>query len=106
MGQDDTGRLIFTNQPDAVLEMTAAYEDAGEWPDVLADAISADMGKEIGRPLKVATDKARDCAALYDAALLRAGSISNQERQLAPPPVSSYIAARGGYRDPRCRDRR
>lgn len=100
LGQDATGRLIFTDQADAVLEMTASFDDPGEWPDALADAVSALLASEIARPLRVPSAKAQEALALYDRALLRAQGIANQERRLAPQPQSRYIRARGAFPTP------
>lgn len=95
VGQDATGRLIFTNQPNAIIEMTATYADPGEWPDVLADAVSAALAIELAGPLRVASDKKGTAKADYANALLRAQGAANQERKIGPRAESKYISSRG-----------
>lgn len=96
VGQDDTGRLIYCDEEDAIGEYTATYEDPGQWPDALADAVSALLASEIAGPLRVSADKHAMALQLYDRAIIRAQGIANQERTLAPPPVSKYVSVRGG----------
>lgn len=96
LGQDNTGRLIFTDQPEAIAEYTATYDDPGEWPDAFADAVSALLATEIAGPLRVSADKVAIAMQKYDRALIRAQGIANQERRLAPQPVSKYVSVRGG----------
>ena len=98
LGQDATGRLIFTDQENAVLEMTATYGDPGEWPDALADAVSALLASELAGPLRAGMDKKTAAQGQYMQALVRAQGIANTERRVGPQVVSRYVSARGGSR--------
>lgn len=101
IGQDATGRLIFTNQQNAIIEMTAMYTDGGEWPDAFASAVSSALAVEIAAPLRVAADKKASAKNDYMAAMQRAQGIANAERRVGPPVISRYITARNGMtRDP------
>lgn len=95
IGQDATGRLIFTSQENAILEMTATYSDPGEWPDALTDAVSSALAVELAGPLRVASDKKASARVDYTNALLRAQGVANQERKVGPMAESKYITARG-----------
>jgi hypothetical protein len=99
LGQDGDGRLIFTNQQDAILEMTGTYEDPGEWPGVFADVVSADMASEIGSPLRVEQDRVDRAVGLRNAAWARAAGLASREGRIERP-ISSYVRARGAV-DPR-----
>ena len=96
LGQDATGRLIFTNQEKAILEMTGTLADPGEWPDALADAVSSALAVELAGPLRVAMEKKASAKGDYAQALMRAQGIANNERRIGPQQVSKYITARHG----------
>ncbi len=106
-GQDGTGGLIFTDQENAVLEMSATLDDPGEWPDVFAAYVSADLAVEVAGPLRVPRDKKDGAKADRSNALIRAQGVANAERAIGPAIVSKYVTARGGApRDPTCNWRR
>lgn len=105
VGGTGTARLIFTDEEDAVLEMTGTYEDPGLWPGPFARAVAGKLADKISGPLRVASDKKALGMAEFQNAIISAKGIANQERRLAPQPVSKYISARGGYRDPRLNTR-
>jgi hypothetical protein len=94
LGQDDTGRLVFTNEEDAVLECTAFYEDPGEFPDKFAEAVSWKLASLIAMPLTQDLAKADWCKNNYREWRLEAEGVANQERQLHKPPVSTLATAR------------
>jgi hypothetical protein len=95
LGQDGTGRLIYTDQSEAVLDYTAWYSDAGEFPDVFASAIAYLLASEIAVPLSIDRAKAQDAGQLYLRELNKAQGIANQERRLRPVPASVFIRSRG-----------
>lgn len=106
MDGDNTTRLIFTDQPDAILEMTATYGDSGKYSSAFAQAVAGKLAVKIAGPLRVAADKKALGMEEFAQAIIKAKGLSNTERRLAAQPVSSYVAARGPFRDPRFWNRR
>ena len=97
---DGTARLIYTDQEDAFVEYLHAMTDPGEWPDLLADAISALLGSEIASPLRAGDDKVSKCLGLYMEAKGSAMALAQREGHLMRAQ-SSYITARGANTDAR-----
>jgi hypothetical protein len=96
MGQDDTGRLIYTDEEDAQVEYLHLFSDEGEWNDLLADAIAGLLASEIAIPLGRGQDMADRGLALFSQAKASAMAAAQREGFLRRP-VSSYISVRHGY---------
>lgn len=97
LGQDDTGRLIYTDVEDAILEGTFWYEDPGEFTNSFAEALAWLLATKLAMPLSVDMDKFQNAQASAGNALLKARGITNQERRLKPAPQSLFIRSRGTY---------
>ena len=94
MGQDDTGRLIYTDEEDASVDYLGMLDDPGEWFDLLSDAVSALLASEIAGPLGRGPDvKARNLQ-LFRNAKAEAFAKAQAEGYLSRAP-GSYITARG-----------
>ncbi len=99
---DGSSRLIWTDQPNAILEMVTTYEEAGEWNDRFALAVAADLAGKIAGPLKVAVDRVESAKATGREQLVLAQAAALKEGRATPAPLSRYVTARGcGPRDRR-----
>jgi hypothetical protein len=96
LGQDATGRLVFTDFEDAIVEYKATLDDPGEWPNCLADAVSAELAERIAPIFKVGTDKLQVAQAAKVTALVRAKGIAQKEHH-SQTHVPKAIRARGGW---------
>ncbi len=94
MGQDDTGRLIYTDEEDALVEYIGTLDDPGEWFDLFADAVSALLASEIAGPLGRGEGTRARNDALFQRAKATALAKAQSEGFLRRPPCS-YITARG-----------
>lgn len=104
LGSDDTGRLIFTDQEDAVAIYSHIYTDPGEWPDLFADAVAWCLASEIAIPLRSDAGIAANADAKFREAKANAFARAQSEGFLDRLP-SSYVTARGGLVDQRFRGR-
>lgn len=94
VGRDDTGRLVFTDQEDAVLECTAFNEDEGEWNDTFAQAFAWTLAKNICPELTVDPGKAANAEATSERMMRTARGTSNQEQRRTDPTPSVFISSR------------
>lgn len=100
MGQDDTGRLIYTDEEDALVDYIGTLDDPGEWFDLLADAISALLASEIAGPLGRGSDVRERNLRTFANAKAQAFAKAQAEGFLNRA-TSSYITARGCHDDRR-----
>ncbi len=96
MGQDDTGILIYTDQTDAIGEMTAAFSTEGLWPDAFASAVAWLLAERISPKLQVDRSRQLDATGYMDKALSQAKGIQAQEQANKPRPAASSVMARHG----------
>ncbi len=94
LGQDDTGRLLYTDVEDAIVEYSATADDPGEWPNCFADAVSGELAERIAPIFKVGNDKLQIAQNFKAQALMRAQGITQQEQHNAPN-VPKSVRARG-----------
>lgn len=94
IGQDDQGKLIYTDQPDAVIKYTKRIVDAGRFSSNFAMALSWKLAMLIapmtGR-VKGITDKTE---AGYLAAIAKARVKAANEHQADPEQDAGHIQAR------------
>lgn len=100
MGRDDTGRLIFTDEADALVNYLGLLDDTGEWFDLLADAVSALLASEIAGPLGRGADVKERNLRLFGTAKAQAYAKAQAEGFLKRA-TGSYITARGVFDDRR-----
>lgn len=94
LGQDVTGRLIYTDMEDAIVEYSGTMDDPGEWPTCLADAVSGELAERIAPIFKVGNDKLQIAQQFKAGALMRAQGITQQEMHQAKN-VPKSVRARG-----------
>lgn len=103
MGQDDTGRLIYTDEEDASVDYLGMMDDTGEWFDLIADAVSALLASEIAGPLGRGPEVRDRNLRLFGTAKAQAFAKAQSEGFLKRV-TGSYITARGVFDD--CRELR
>lgn len=94
VGRDETGRLIFTDQEDAVLECTAFAADEGEWNDTFAQAFAWTLAKNMCPELTVDPAKAANAERESSRMISTARGTSSQEQRRHEPPASVFISSR------------
>lgn len=102
---DDQGRLIFTDLEDAVALFSAAFNDPGKWPQLLSQAVAAELAKMAAPGLGKA-DRLGYIESKATEYRIEAQAVAAIELQSHRQPDSSYIQARGGlspFRDYRRR---
>lgn len=95
-GSDITGKLVYTDRQDAVVEVTADIEDVTIFDEDFVDALRLGLAHDIA-PTLAGDDKAGlgvKALAAYDKALLRAAAAAHNEEQPDPPPDSEFIRCR------------
>lgn len=100
MGQDNTGRLIYTNEPDALVDYIGTLDDPGEWFDLFADAVAYLLASEIAGPLGRGPDVRSRNLSLFGGAKAQAFAKAQAEGHLNRA-TGSYITARGAHDDRR-----
>lgn len=96
IGRDDTGRLIYTDQPDAEVEYTYAITDAGQFDADFAQAVALKLAGYIA-PSVTGGDPTRlglRALELYQVAIGIARSNAANEEQADEEPDSPSILAR------------
>jgi hypothetical protein len=95
LGQDITGRLIYTDVEDAMVEYSGTLDDPGEWPNCLADAVAGELATRIAPIFKAGNDKLDRAQATKAQALMQAQGIAQQEQQNRRN-IPGAVRARGG----------
>lgn len=99
IGSDATGKLIYTDEPDAEIEYTARIEAVSKWDSGYVLAVAYLLASKIAMRL-VKEDKigmTERMEAKYVRQMLKVRANAENERRPDPPPESDIITARGGY---------
>lgn len=93
LGSDDSGKLIYTDEPDAVLRMTARITDPEIFDPVFVSAFAWLLGSKIAPGLARDSKIAAEAFRMYlaDIASARADA-ANEATQDAPPDAESISA--------------
>lgn len=94
VGGDASGRLIFTNQAEAVLECTVVREDEAEWGDAFAQAFATVLASNICNELTVDPGQVADIKREAANVLRDAKGVANQEQHRHAVPASTLITSR------------
>lgn len=87
-------RVVYSNQPAAVLRYTADEQDLSLWTPLAVRALAFMLGTFIAGPLAASRALKGDCWNGFLRAVNAASAANKNERQEEPEPESSYIAAR------------
>jgi len=91
---DGTGKLIYTDQPAAVLKYVAKVTDPNMFDALFRSALSWKLASEIGMPLSSAPSLVQNCLTMYAQLIRSAGSHSMNESQEPVEPDSEFTSAR------------
>lgn len=94
VGRDSQGRLIYTNEEDAQLEYTASIEDAGEFDDLMVDALSWYIAAGLAPTNSLIADMATKCMNMFFMTLDTAEARALNESQQEEPIESDFISSR------------
>ncbi|WP_332726482.1 hypothetical protein [Pseudomonas sp. ESBL9] len=94
IGYDPGGRVIHTDQPEAVCRFTFKVEDSTFFDPQFADALAWRLAMELALPLSSKPDLQQFAAQQYRQALTIAEGSAFQESQDDPEPESEFITVR------------
>lgn len=92
---DSQGRLIWTDQEQAVLQYTARIEDPVLFDPMFASALSWRMAMEFARVIARNPMAIRDATIMYNQAIDEAEAMEANESQKEPEPDAEHIRVRG-----------
>ena len=93
-GVDDVGRLIYTDQQDAVLEYTQLLTDPARFRTMLGQAISWYVAGLIAPSLARDRKQAEGCLKMYGIIKSMAAAQAGNEQQQSVEPESEFIRSR------------
>ncbi len=93
-GSDDSGRLIYTDEEDAVAEYTKKIEDPAMFPALFGEAVSWYLSGLICPGLAKDRKQAVACFQMYEITKGRAQATAGNEQQQTTEPESEFIRAR------------
>lgn len=93
-GSDETARLIYTNEEDAVLEYTKRITDTDLFPAVFAMAVSWYLASLLAPGIAKDKKQAGNCLQIYMVMKSTASAQQLNEQQQSPEPESEAIRAR------------
>lgn len=94
IGSDDTGKLIYTDQEDAIIEYTKTLTDVAQFRPTLVMAISWYLAALICPGLAKDPKQADRAMRMYVLTLSQAQARALNEQQQTPEPESEFIRAR------------
>jgi hypothetical protein len=94
IGQDDTGRLVYTDTEEAIVEITKLVTNTALFPAMFAEAVSWWLGGKIGPGLAKDRKQADRCFAMANRILVSAEASDRNEAQDPPELESEFTRAR------------
>jgi len=94
IGNDDSGRVVFTDAEDAVLQYTSRYEDPVRFSPSFADALSWRLAYEIAMPLSVEQSIRNTAWQLYRTAIMKSETNAANEPNYDTEREAEYIRGR------------
>lgn len=91
---DGTGRLIYTDQPEAWLQYIGNVTDPNMFDALFRSALAWKLASEIGMPLASAPNLVQNALTMYSQIIRSAGSHSMNESQEPVEPDSEFTSAR------------
>jgi hypothetical protein len=93
LGNDAQGKLIFSNESDAVIEYTAAVTDVSLFTPSFASLLAWKLAQEIARPLARSEDIRVAARNEYEREYIHATATALKETREFPNPDSEFIRA-------------
>lgn len=94
LGSDATGRLIFTDEAEAILEYIEDYQDPAHFSELFASCIEWTLASYIAMPLTERTATAQFCDSMANRYLTRATAAEANATTKDPEPDPSFITDR------------
>lgn len=94
VGQDDDGKLVYTDQPNAVLEYTKRVTEPERFDEKFTEALSIYLAARVCNPLSRIPNLADKLDDMYSSAIARAAVKSMNEQQQDDPQEAEWIQAR------------
>lgn len=91
---EGTGKIIYTNQPQAQLRYVGKVTDPNMFDSLFTDALSWRLAAELSMPLSASGDLGNKALQMYNSSILAAGARSNNESQEPMVPESDLTIAR------------
>ncbi len=91
---DGTGKIIYTDLPDAQLRYVGKITDPNMFDAQFSDALSWKLAAEFAMPLAASGDLGNKALQMYNSMVLAAGARSNNESQEPLVPESEFTMAR------------
>lgn len=91
---DLTGKLIYTDQPDAWLKYVARVADVNMYDAIFIEALAWRLSAAINMTITGNADLGNNALRMYQSVILSAGSRSMNESQEPPQPDSEFTQAR------------
>jgi hypothetical protein len=89
IGSDDTGRLVFANQADAIVETTKLITDTALYPAMFAEAVSWWLGFLMAPGLSKEPSIAANCFKVFEQLVAMAAASDGNESRWSPVPYES-----------------
>lgn len=89
-----TGRVLVTNEANAVLEYTARIADTTQFDALFIDALSYKLAAELAMPLTRSVQIAQAQLSLYMSRMAQAATIDSREGRKDPEHPNLFISAR------------
>lgn len=94
IGQDSQGKLIYTDEADAVLEYTVSVTDEGRFDALFVKALSFLLGHYIAMPLSRVSGERERCYQYFQESVSQSKATSLNEGQQNEPLESEFVRAR------------
>lgn len=94
IGRDSQGKLIYTNEADAVLEYTAQIDDPEEFDSLFVSMLAWRMAGSMAPSLSRIKDMAKTAMEMYEIDKSKAQSRALNEGQQEQPAESEFIRSR------------
>lgn len=91
---DGTGRLIYTDQPEAWLKYVSRITDVNMFDAIFQEALSWRLAAAINMVLTGSADLGNNALTMYHQTILSAGSHNMNESQEPQMPMDEFTAAR------------
>lgn len=94
VGLDDDGKLVYTDQPDAVVEYTKLVTDESKFTPAFVEALSWKIASDVAPALSRVASAQQTCPAMYQRVISTARERVANESQQSEPPDSEFVRAR------------
>lgn len=94
VGLDDEGKVVYTDQPDAVVEYTKLETAESRFTPAFVETLSWKIAADIAPSLSRVASAQQTCLAMYQRMIAKARERVANESQQSEPPDSEFVRAR------------